>query len=471
MSHLTATAPRVSIGLPVYNGERYLEGALRSLTEQTFTDFEVVICDNASTDSTAEICGEFAARDARFRYFRNEENLGAARNFNLTLELSRGEYFKWFAHDDLLAPTYLEQCVAVLDQAPPSVVLCFPRVKYVDHKGRVLSDEEARSATGFPPETSFHRISLGELLRKPPYCFPILVFGLTRTEVLRQTRGIGAFIMSDVITVAELRLLGDFVEIPDSLMFLRIQPRETTRMHRLEHAGEASWFDPKSSGDKYYPHARLIREYYGSVRGLAKTRSQAAEGYLAITGFMVSTLCRFARERFWRMWSTHSVSIADRPGRAAVQLRVWAAASAARNSRWRQMIESLRGPWGKVPVSLLLFSAERLCRRGHSSTDDVLFSWLTGSDIGKQFAAAIVVAAHQPRFNPYFSHSASKGREDEAPISLDALLVDIASQSSELLSLTDACELPPETRELLTAFVEQWCGLIPDRTHASLFSD
>ena len=98
--------PRVSLGFPVYNGERYLAAALDSLLGQTFRDLEVVICDNASTDRTAELCAAYAARDARVRYHRNPTNLGAAPNFNRTFELSRGEYFKWAAHDDVCAPTF-----------------------------------------------------------------------------------------------------------------------------------------------------------------------------------------------------------------------------------------------------------------------------------------------------------------------------------------------------------------------------
>src|SRR3954470_1068595 len=93
--------PRVSIGLPVYNGQRFLAPAVSSLLAQTFADFELVICDNASTDDTEAICRRFAERDPRVRYHRNEQNVGAAPNFNRALALSTGQYFKWAAHDDL----------------------------------------------------------------------------------------------------------------------------------------------------------------------------------------------------------------------------------------------------------------------------------------------------------------------------------------------------------------------------------
>ena len=74
--------PRVSIGLPVYNGEKYLEGSIQSILSQTYEDFELIICDNCSTDTTPQICERFAQQDARVRYHRNPENLGANGNFN-----------------------------------------------------------------------------------------------------------------------------------------------------------------------------------------------------------------------------------------------------------------------------------------------------------------------------------------------------------------------------------------------------
>src|SRR5688572_10868700 len=98
--------PRVSIGLPVYNGENYLAEAIDSILAQTFEDFELIISDNASTDRTQEICEAYAAKDGRIRYYRSEVNKGSAWNFNRVFELARGEYFKWAAHDDYIAPEY-----------------------------------------------------------------------------------------------------------------------------------------------------------------------------------------------------------------------------------------------------------------------------------------------------------------------------------------------------------------------------
>src|SRR6185295_20414870 len=99
--------PRVSIGLPVFNGEQLLRQAVDSLLAQTFSDFELVISDNGSTDGTEAICREYAARDSRIRYLREPENRGGSWNFSRLPPLARGEYFRWSCHDDICEPTHL----------------------------------------------------------------------------------------------------------------------------------------------------------------------------------------------------------------------------------------------------------------------------------------------------------------------------------------------------------------------------
>ena len=126
--------PRISIGLPVYNGEAYLAQAIESLLNQTFHDFELIVSDNCSVDSTAEICKKFAAQDQRIIYYRNDHNLGAAANFNRVVELAKGECFAWANHDDLWAENYLEKCVAQLD-AFPEAVLVYARSAMIDAHG------------------------------------------------------------------------------------------------------------------------------------------------------------------------------------------------------------------------------------------------------------------------------------------------------------------------------------------------
>src|SRR6476646_2411498 len=132
--------PKVAIGLPVYNGAKYVAEAIESVLAQTYGDLELVISDNASTDATEEICRDYTARDSRVRYARAEQNGGAAWNFNRTFELSRGEYFKWLAHDDAIGPQYLARCLAVLDR-DPGVVLCHTRTGIINGQGELVADD------------------------------------------------------------------------------------------------------------------------------------------------------------------------------------------------------------------------------------------------------------------------------------------------------------------------------------------
>ena len=141
MTHANSIPPRVSVGMPVYNGQRYVKAALDSVLAQTFRDFELFISDNASTDATEEICREYAARDPRIRYSRNDENIGSARNGNRTIQLATGEYFKSAHHDDLCAPEFLARCIEVLEQHP-AAVLCYPQSRVIDEHGNLMSDPE-----------------------------------------------------------------------------------------------------------------------------------------------------------------------------------------------------------------------------------------------------------------------------------------------------------------------------------------
>jgi glycosyltransferase involved in cell wall biosynthesis len=207
--------PWVSIGLPVYNGERYLAEALDSLLGQTFEDFELIICDNASTDSTQQICYSYADKDKRIRYFHTPVNLGAAVNFRRTFELSSGQYFKWATYDDLHGPTFLERCVDVLDRES-SFVLAYPKAKLIDASGRVIShyDDCLHLQSSEASERFIH------LMQNIRLCN--VQYGLVRSAILKKTALMGAFIGSDRPLLAELALFGKFWEIPEFLFYRRL---------------------------------------------------------------------------------------------------------------------------------------------------------------------------------------------------------------------------------------------------------
>ena len=123
---MTASVPTVSIGVPVYNGAGTIGPMLDSLLAQTFSDFEIVISDNASTDATAEICRKYGEADRRIRYFRQPENLGPEQNFRFVLEQACAPYFMWSACDDYRSPEFLEENVQFLQNHPDYVASTCP---------------------------------------------------------------------------------------------------------------------------------------------------------------------------------------------------------------------------------------------------------------------------------------------------------------------------------------------------------
>lgn len=208
--------PKVTLGVTTYNNERYLPGAFDAVLAQDFHDFEVVVCDNQSTDATWEICQTYADKDTRFRIHRNEANVGFSRNFERVLSLARGKYFRLTSHDDLMAPSLLSRCVAALD-ADTRAVLAYPQGTIIDVDGRQLflceGEPDIRGSS------SMARVA--GAMHVLAYCNAI--FGLIRTDVLRKTRLIGSFGASDHRLLVELAARGEFRLVPERLFFRRGQ--------------------------------------------------------------------------------------------------------------------------------------------------------------------------------------------------------------------------------------------------------
>lgn len=212
----TSPAPLLSVGMPVYNGQNYLRVALDSLLSQDFGNFEVILCDNASTDDTERICREYAQRDPRIRYVRNPVNIGSSPNYNRTFELSRGKYFKWLAHDDVCYPGFLGQCVAALERAPETVSIVYPRCDLIDGEGSIIS------AAPQEPASADHRPTrrLANILLHIGYAYPL--WGVVRSSHLRRTRLFVAGAHDDYVLLAELALQGQSIELPQTLFGLRM---------------------------------------------------------------------------------------------------------------------------------------------------------------------------------------------------------------------------------------------------------
>lgn len=290
--------PRLSIGMPVYNGENYVADAIRSILDQTYTDFELIVSDNASTDATPEIVEAFAAIDPRVRFVRNARNMGASYNFNRTFELARGEYFRQAAHDDTLAPTCLEKCIAVLD-ADPAVALAYTQSQCIDEADRHMCDyTDVMDFRQDDPADRFAAHLRRAFDRRPektrgsnPACNPI--FGIARASMLRTTPMVANYIASDLILLGEIALHGKIVEVPEMLFTIRAHPT-TSWAQNPSIVDIAAWFDPANRNRmiSYMPHLRWFNEYAAAIRRVPMTKRQRRE----CIGLLVSWATSHARD-------------------------------------------------------------------------------------------------------------------------------------------------------------------------------
>lgn len=387
---MSGRTPRVSIGVPVYNGARTLPVALESLLAQTFEDIEIIICDNASTDETEEISRQFASRDARILYHRAAENRGAAPNFNWAVSLARGEYFKWHAADDLIEPTFVEKCVARLDR-DHGFVLCYTTRKCVDAAGEPAEGEPALIDYRQLPEDDLEDIDLPTLLRMSPSRMPLLVFGIMRTSVLRKTGLIGAFPASDVNLVYELRLHGRFAQVREPLYVQRLHAQGEAVKSRLTRKGEAAWFGARKG---LVLGSRELTLLWGMIHALIRARKSRESGYgdsplsllreiaaftahLEIRGLMS---LRRAQRSFFGAWSEFTEELLDPNEPKMIALRLWR--SATRASK-RDFATARAYLLGDEEEELLLECLGKLIERSSIEADEIVIGWLLGPDVAR----------------------------------------------------------------------------------------
>jgi glycosyltransferase involved in cell wall biosynthesis len=272
--------PPVTVGLPVYNGARYLSAALDSLAAQTYPDLEILISDNCSTDETEEICRDFAARDERIRYIRRAENRGAAWNFNSVVTESTSPYFKWAAADDVLAPACVERCVDVLDDTDDRVVLVYPETKLIDEQGAVIGEWE----DGVDLRQAAAHDRLRSLVQNLVLGHPM--FGVARRHALEQTHLNGSFPSSDYVLLAEFALLGEIRQVGEPLFFRRVHA-ESSRNANASPEELSEWFGGASATRR--EHTRLFAEH---LRAIAASPIPARERTRCLVTFVNAWLRR-----------------------------------------------------------------------------------------------------------------------------------------------------------------------------------
>lgn len=249
--------PSVTIGLPVYNGERFVESALESILVQSYQDFELVISDNASTDNTPHILQQWAAKDPRIRLFQNSTNFGAAANFNKVLSLARGKYFRWAGHDDVLRLHMLKECVQTLE-TKSQCVLVYPQTITIDASGNEIGGHDNQLDMRQPDPVA----RLQHFLRNIRWANPM--FGLMRTQSIRDVGGLPSYNSGDFVMLAGLTLRGSFIELPEPLFLRRVHPG-MSRKAASDPEAVTTWFDSGVSPFMVFPTWRLLREFLNEV--------------------------------------------------------------------------------------------------------------------------------------------------------------------------------------------------------------
>ena len=290
--------PRLSIGLPVFNGEDYLDQSLDALLGQTYTDFELIISDNASTDSTADICRRYEKQDSRVRYIRQLRNIGSAPNHNFVFRQSRGELFKWAAADDLYARDLLQHCIEALDQHPDAV-LAHSWTAAIDTTGAVTQALEYPLATDVPSAPArFRSMLFGGDLAFGAICADDM-YGVIRSRVLHAVAPHGSYYHADRAIMAEISLHGPFYQVPKWLYFRRDhsdRPQYACPTARMWCAN----LDPRRASRLRHPTVRLLAEYvygYGTAISRAPLSLSERQACYRLLGQWAAARCWSACSR------------------------------------------------------------------------------------------------------------------------------------------------------------------------------
>lgn len=374
-----STPPKVSIGLPVYNGERLIGQALDSLLAQSLTDFEVIISDNGSDDRTGEICRQYVQKDSRIQYHRQAENLGAARNFNFCFARANGTYFKWLGHDDTLEPGYVQNCVEVLDRYE-SVVLAFPKRRLIDSRG------QTRDTCDYTPHRramdlgGLYELTFVECMWLPNDLIPPIAFGMMRRQVLGTTRLIGNYVSSDLVLAAEMCLRGRVVQVPQRLFNQRVHDRASWRAN-LSLQEEAGWFDPANLKRTIrFPDIRIFMEYIRAVRLSGQSFPRKILRCLQTLIFPLTRGKKAVADAIFSSWSWFSLQCLAAAEHNLLPLRAWALVRMLRRGGWKSPGKTIRQV-GQIPrVELIASMACAVAPRKERRGQKLLMYWLDSSD-------------------------------------------------------------------------------------------
>jgi glycosyltransferase involved in cell wall biosynthesis len=240
-------SPRVIIGLPVYNGERFIGAAIESHLTQSFDNFDLIISDNGSTDSTREICSDYASNDKRIRYLQSPENRGILWNHRRVLEeiQNPNQYFRWAGADDVMEPGLLQVMVDVLDSRP-DVEAVVPDTKNIDEHGEIIGS--APRTLNLQSPDAFER-ARDVLLASYQH---VIAYGLLRASTVRVMRTGPNYPGWDSVFVWELALRGKLVQPAEPALLRRFHAGSISRVRNVSEVRR--WVEPNSVPGMNFPH-------------------------------------------------------------------------------------------------------------------------------------------------------------------------------------------------------------------------
>ncbi|MDG2112741.1 MAG: glycosyltransferase family 2 protein [Actinomycetota bacterium] len=249
--------PRLTVGLPVYNGEAYLDETLRAIRAQSFEDFVLFVADNASTDGTREIVEAHQADDERITLDVATENRGASYNWNRCYAQAATPFFTWACADDNPLVDKYRVCIDLLDDAGPTAVLAYPGTDLIDEHGNITQHfDDMGPLTEPTPAGRLQRIVRDlELVNS--------LFGVIRTDVLKSTRGMEAYKRADTVLLGELAMRGQFLFEPEVHFYRRIHPEVSMQGSDSSIAAHYTGVD---SDAPMFPNALLLRNHLAAIK-------------------------------------------------------------------------------------------------------------------------------------------------------------------------------------------------------------
>ncbi len=291
--------PRVSFGVPVYNEEKSIGRCLDSILAQELGDFEVVVCDNASTDRTRDLVAAYVQRDPRIRLVTSPTNIGLIRNFNRVFQETRGEFFRWVGADDWLEPAYASRCVAALD-ADPGAIIATSDLSLHDERGATRAIElDGERIDSQSPARRFARTLWffynGELRYEP-------IYSLMRRDVLARTGVVRNVAYNDLMLSAELSLVGRFAHVHERLFHRTWRPPPSEKLVHELLTGSSQGGLPSSFLDRWRVLGSIVRQ--ATLAPSERVRCYATLAHFGAKELLQIAVARASRFRRQRLGLT-----------------------------------------------------------------------------------------------------------------------------------------------------------------------